>query len=292
MDIRQLRYFIAIVEERQITAAARRLHIAQPPLSQQLRLLEKELGVKLVERTGKQLEITEAGNILYKRAIGIVKLMEESQIEVKETGNGLSGQLAIGVNTLSDERLPELLRTFREMFPRITYKIQQNESAQLCKMVKERAIELAIVRFPLELSEFSIMHLRTEPFYFVTSGKFNASQRKVSIEQIVGYELILPSTTGLGVYQMIVEAFTRQQLKPNVICECSDIATLLELVSTDFAATIVPETILKVHKGYNVQAFEIEGTSLSASSVLIWLKHHVLSKAAQNFIDMMAKQPV
>jgi DNA-binding transcriptional LysR family regulator len=292
MDIRQLRYFIAIVEERQITAAARRLHIAQPPLSQQLRLLEKELGVKLVERTGKQLEITEAGNILYKRAIGIVKLMEESQIEVKETGNGLSGQLAIGVNTLSDERLPELLRTFREMFPRITYKIQQNESAQLCKMVKERAIELAIVRFPLELSEFSIMHLRTEPFYFVTSGNFNAAKRKVSIEQIVGYELILPSTTGLGVYQMIVEAFTRQQLKPNVICECSDIATLLELVSADFAATIVPETILKVHKGYNVQAFEIEGTSLSASSVLIWLKHHVLSKAAQNFIDMMAKQPV
>lgn len=292
MDIRQLRYFIAIVEERQITAAARRLHIAQPPLSQQLRLLEKELGVRLVERTGKQLEITEAGNILYKRAIGIVKLMEESQIEVKETGNGLSGQLAIGVNTLSDERLPELLRTFREMFPRITYKIQQNESAQLCKMVKERAIELAIVRFPLELSEFSIMHLRTEPFYFVTSRNFNTAQRKVSIKQIVGYELILPSTTGLGVYQMIVEAFTRQQLKPNVICECSDIATLLELVSADFAATIVPETILKVHKGYNVQAFEIEGTSLSASSVLIWLKQHVLSKAAQNFIDMMSKQPV
>lgn len=291
MDIRQLRYFIAIVEERQITAAARRLHIAQPPLSQQLRILEKELGVKLVERTGKQLEITEAGNILYKRAIGIVKMLEESQIEVKETGNGLSGQLAIGVNTLSDERLPELLRTFREMFPRITYKIQQNESAQLCKMVKERAIELAIVRFPLELSEFSIMHLRTEPFYFVTSGNFNAAKKKVSIEQIVGYELILPSTTGLGVYQMIVEAFTRQQLKPNVICECSDIATLLELVSADFAATIVPATILKVHKGYNVQAFEIEGTSLSASSVLIWLKQHVLSKAAQNFIDMMAKQP-
>ncbi|TMV49919.1 LysR family transcriptional regulator [Paenibacillus mesophilus] len=292
MDIRQLRYFIAIAEERQITAAARRLHIAQPPLSQQLRLMERELGVRLVERSGKQFELTRAGTILYKRAISIVKLMEESQIEVKDTGNGLSGQLTIGVNTLSDERLPNLLRVFRERYPRITYKIQQNESAQLCKMVKERAIELALVRFPLELGEFSIMHLRTEPFYFVTAGSGKAVHGKVTFEQLAGHPLVLPSTAGLGVYQMIVEEFSRRRLQPNVICECSDIAMLLELVSADFAATIVPETTLRVHRGYDVQAYEIEGSTLAASSVLIWLKDHELSKAAQNFIALLQSESV
>ncbi|KPV56558.1 LysR family transcriptional regulator [Paenibacillus sp. A3] len=292
MDIRQLRYFIAIAEERQITAAAKRLHMAQPPLSQQLLLMERELGVTLLERQGRQLELTEAGRLLYKHALHITKLFEESQIEVKEAGSGLTGKLSIGVNTLSDGGLPELLRKFREKFPAITYKIQQNESAQLCKLVKERAIELAIVRFPLDLGDFSILHLREERFYYVTSRRRSPLDGKaVSFEQIGQEPLILPSTEGLGVYQMIVEEFARHGVKPNVLSECSDIAMLLELVSSDFAATLVPESVLQLHRGFDVQVYGLTGTHIASSSVLIWLKDHYLSKAAQNFIALTGEAP-
>lgn len=292
MDIRQLRYFIAIAEERQITAAAKRLHMAQPPLSQQLQLMERELGVTLLERQGRQLELTEAGRMLYKHALHITKLFEESQIEVKEAGRGLTGRLSIGVNTLSDGRLPELLRRFRERFPAITYKIQQNESAQLCKLVKERAIELAIVRFPLDLGDFSIRHLREERFYYVTSRRRGTLDgNTVSLRQIGQEPLILPSTEGLGVYRMIVEEFARHGMKPNVLSECSDIAMLLELVSSDFAATLVPESVLQLHRGFDVQAYELTGTHIASSSVLIWLKDHYLSKAAQNFIALTGEAP-
>lgn len=292
MDIRQLRYFIAIAEERQITAAAKRLHMAQPPLSQQLHLMERELGVTLLERQGRRLELTEAGRLLYKHALHITKLFEESQIEVKEAGSGLTGKLSIGVNTLSDGRLPELLRKFREKFPAITYKIQQNESAQLCKLVKERAIELAIVRFPLDLGDFSIRHLREERFYYVTSGRRSPLDgNAVSFDQIGQEPLILPSTEGLGVYQMIVEEFARHGMKPNVLSECSDIAMLLELVSSDFAATLVPESVLRLHRGFDVQVYELAGTHIASSSVLIWLKDHYLSKAAQNFIGLTGEAP-
>ncbi|MCP3774657.1 LysR family transcriptional regulator [Paenibacillus sp. MZ04-78.2] len=293
MDIRQLRYFIAIAEERQITAAAKRLHMAQPPLSQQLQLMERELGVTLLERQGRQLKLTEAGRLLYKHALHITKLFEESQIEVKEAGIGLTGKLSIGVNTLSDGGLPELLRTFREKFPAITYKIQQNESAQLCKLVKERAIELAIVRFPLDLSEFSIRHLREERFFYVTSRRRRPLDGKsISLGQIGQEPLILPSTEGLGVYQMIVEEFARHGLKPNVLSECSDIAMLLELVSSDFAATLVPESVLELHRGFDLQVYELAGTHIASSSVLIWLKDHYLSKAAQNFIELTGGAPL
>lgn len=286
MDIRQLRYFIAIAEEKQITAAASKLHISQPPLSQQLKIMEQELGVDLVVRNGKYLELTDAGQTLYKHALKITNLMEESQIEVKEVGVGARGKLTIGVNTLSDDQLPKLLRKFQERFPNITYKVQQNESAQLCKMVKERAIELAIVRLPLDLHDFSVLPFRTEPFYFVTSDMKNASSKQIAVDQIQHYPLILPSTEGLGVYQMILEELLVHQKKPNIICECSDIVILLELVSSGFGATIVPESVLKLHSGYDLQIFEIADTKLIGSTSLIWLKDHYLSKTAQNFIDM------
>lgn len=125
MDIRQLRYFIAIVEERKISAAARRLHLSQPPLSQQLKAMEEELGSKLVERSGKYLVVTEAGKALYKYALQLDQLMEEAKMEVREVGNGLNGRLTIGVNTFSVAELPEILYHFHKLYPKVTYKIRR-----------------------------------------------------------------------------------------------------------------------------------------------------------------------
>lgn len=164
MDIRQLRYFIAIAEEKQITAAAERLHMTQPPLGQQLKGLEEELGVQLFVRSGKWLELTDAGEALYRRALSLTKALEETKLEVKEIGSGTRGKLMLGINTLSSIVLPQLLHKFKEAYPLITYKIQQNESAQIVRLLKERSIELGIVRLPLELGDFEVLELPSEPF--------------------------------------------------------------------------------------------------------------------------------
>ncbi|OXS54462.1 LysR family transcriptional regulator [Cohnella sp. CIP 111063] len=288
MDIRQLRYFIAIVEEGKISAAAERLHISQPPLSQHLKAMEEELGTTLVERSGKQFEVTEAGKSLYKYALQMVQLMEEAKLEAKEAGNGVNGQLKIGVNTFSVAGLSELLQTFGSRYPKVTYKIQQNESAQLCQLVRDRAIELAIIRLPLELSSFSVLHLKNEPFYFIASAKHERLKDEVSLADIHSYPLVLPSTEGLGVHYLILEAFSRSRLTANLMGECSDIALLMDMVSSGFCASVVPETVLKRHKGYAVNASKVAPETDVASPIgLIWLKHHRLSQAAQNFVDLL-----
>ncbi|MCI0765856.1 LysR family transcriptional regulator [Bacillus sp. TL12] len=286
MDIRQLRYFIAIVEERQISAAAHRLHISQPPLSQHLKAMEQELGTKLVERSGKFLELTQAGQALYKYALQMTQLLEEAKMEVKGVGNGITGRLTLGVNTLSVVGLPQLMQQFHEKYPMITYKIQQNESAQLCQLVRDRVVELAIIRLPLKLDDFSVIHLHTEPFYFITSKKQQLANHKVTLEEIKKLPLILPSTEGLGVYNMILDLFSKYELCSNVIAECSDISVLLDLVASDFGASIVPETVIQRYKDYPIQAFKIADTDLTASTGLIWLKHHELSSIAQNFVNL------
>ena len=96
MDIRQLTYFMVIAEEGQITAAARRLHMAQPPLSQQMKALEEELGVQLLQREPRSVTLTDAGEILYRRARQIVTLTDSTRREIADFKNGLRGTLSIG----------------------------------------------------------------------------------------------------------------------------------------------------------------------------------------------------
>lgn len=291
MDIRQLRYFIAIVEERKISAAAQRLHMSQPPLSQQLKAMEEELGTTLVERSGKLLEVTESGKALYQYAMQMTQLMDEAVSEVKEMGNGVKGSLNIGINTLSSIELPGLLHQFKTLYPYVTYKIQQNESSRLCELVKNRVLELAIIRLPLELDEFSVIHLHSEPFYFITSQPVPASGMEVTLSDLRDYPLMLPSTEGLGVHYTILMAFSAQQLKPNIVAECSDIPLLLQLVSSGFGSAIVPETVIAQLPGRGIHAYQIMDSHLSAATGLISLKDHHLSATAQHFIELMQSQP-
>lgn len=285
MDIRQLRYFIAIVEEGTISLAANRLHISQPPLSQQLKAMEEELGSVLVYRRGKRLEITESGRALYKYALQVTQLMEEAKAEVIEVGNGDKGTLSLGINTLSSVELPLWLHEFKARYPQVSYKIQQNESYQLCELVRNRSLELAIVRLPLELDDFSILHLQTEPFYMLTSEA--SIKQEITLSHIAQYPLILPSTEGLGVYYTIQMAFSEQKLQPNIAAECSDISLLLRLVASGFGVAIVPETLVKQHLPTSVHAFKIKDTPAVASTALIWLRDHHVSRTALNFIDLL-----
>lgn len=288
MDIRQLRYFIVIAEEKQVSAAAKKLFMSQPPLSQQLKNMEQSLGEKLFERSGKFLELTEAGKTLYKYAVEITQMMEEAKNEVADVGAGMDGRLSVGINTFSLSKLNEVFHDFRSRFPKIKYKIQQNESSLLCYLLKEREIELAIVRLPLEISDFTLQHLYSEPFYVITSKDKKLFDDDTTLKEISKYPLVLPSIEGLGVYYSIHEAFSKAKIQPDVIAEFSDLKLMMELVSTNFGISVVPESLLHLYSEYPVYVHKIaESERLSGDVGLIWLKDHRLSKAAQNFTDML-----
>jgi len=213
--------------------------------------------------------------------------LEESETEVREIGMGTRGKLMLGVNTLSSAQLPQLLRIFKARYPKVTYKIQQNESAQLLRLIREHSIELAIVRLPLELSDFEVLRLQSESFCFVTAKSFAPEAHELTFAEIQRYPLIVPSAEGLGLYQSIIDQFTERGLLPNVIGECSDIVTLLEWVSSGDGTTIIPESILKLHRGYEIQSFPIVDNQLTFATGLIWLKDRYLTKTAQHFIALL-----
>ncbi|GLX66800.1 LysR family transcriptional regulator [Paenibacillus glycanilyticus] len=291
MDIKQLRYFIALAEELQVTSAAQRLHMSQPPLSQQLKLMEEELGVPLFIRSGRHLELTVPGKTLYEHALTITRLMEEAKEEVTESGLGLRGKLSIGINTLSDERLPSVLSAFRLLYPKVTFKIQQNETITLTRLIKDKALDLAIVRLPISLEEFDHVILGAEPLFFVT-GTGHPEEDAITYHRIAEYPLVLPSTEGLGLYHLILDQFHSRGLSPSVIGECSDIGMLIELIASGFGASILPRTSVNRYQNHRIKAYPIAGPEVTSSSAIIWLKQHYLSKAAQKLIELIAERPV
>ena len=288
MDIRQLRYFLMIADEKQVSAAAKKLYMSQPPLSQQLKNLEASVGEKLFERSGKYLEMTEAGKVLYKYALQITQLLEEAKNEVQDVSAGVDGQLSIGINTFSLANLNTVFHEYKRKYPKITYKIQQNESSLLCYLLKQREIEMALVRLPLEIDDFTLQHVHSEPFYVISSKDKKIFSGEVTLKEVSQYPLVLPSIKGLGVYYSIHEAFSKAKIQPNIIAEFSDLKLMMQLVSTDFGISIVPESLLYLYKEYPVRVNKIiDKEQLSGEIGLIWLKDHSLSKAAQNFKDTL-----
>jgi LysR family transcriptional regulator, salicylic acid-responsive activator of bsdBCD len=287
MDIRQMRYFIAIAEEKNITAAANRLHMSQPPLSLQLKQMEEELGVMLVERSGKKLELTDKGEVLYRHALNIVHSFEEVKNELQETDEGRKGNLSIGINTLSVPEFPEWIEYFHGAYPLVYLRVVQNDSAYLTELVKNRLIELALIRLPLPNRDVNYLHLYNEPFVFVCRKQ---GEESINIEEISTFPLILPSTEGLGSFNIIHEAFSREQLPLNVVCECSDMKVLMELVSSGIGSTIVPKSVFQSYGHSSLFAREIKDSALTSSVGLIWLKQHYLSQPARHFIDLIKEQ--
>lgn len=287
MDIKQLRYFVAIAEEKQITKAAKRLHMAQPPLSQQLKKMEEELDVLLFNRKGNTLELTQAGVVLYQKATDIIRVFEEMITETKEMVGGLSGNLRIGVNTFSDYQLAGYLNEFHRRYPNVYYTVYQGNSVELTKMIKEGLLDIGYVIFPVESHEVNILPIKTEPFVYLTNEPIMGSEPIVSLKNVSNKSFILPSNEGLGIYKMIVSEFSRLHIKPVVKSECSDIKLLLELVKQGFGVTVVPESVVKTYDTRDLYCYQLEEGELTSTVGIIWSKGRYLAKAVENFLKMI-----
>ncbi|PYZ96524.1 LysR family transcriptional regulator [Alteribacter lacisalsi] len=289
MDVKQLKYFYTIAEEGQITRAAKRLHMAQPPLSQQLKQLEAELDVQLFERHGRTMTLTQAGAFLFEKAERILLEMEEIRDEVKERDEGLKGRLAVGTVKSCFSMLPGRLGRFRESYPGVTFLLRDGDSFQIGELVKNRQVEVGIVRLPLPMKEFDHVQLADEAYV----GVFHRDQVPeqtpeggVRMEQFKGVPLLLlHRISGAGQYEMILEECRKHGFEPSVICECPDVTMLLSLVAKGVGATIVPVSTLDSFHPPELTAVPITDAHVRAKSAVIWLKQRHLSKQARRFVE-------
>ncbi|MBT2649297.1 LysR family transcriptional regulator [Bacillus sp. ISL-34] len=289
MDIRQLKYFVTIVQEEQVTKAAKKLHMAQPPLSQQLKLMEMEIGEKLFDRNGKKLELTETGHVLYKKAEALLNQFEETLLEVKEVSKGVKGTLSIGSVKTCFSYIPQRMKTFRAKFPEIRFKLMEGDTYRLTEGLINREIELAIVRLPINGKRFSSVNLPPEDFVLVTPNDWDIPDC-IEFKQIKEFPLLLlHRVSGPGTYELIVDECFRHGFEPAVLCECPDAAMILSLVKEGIGATIMPRTTSKSFSTQGIKIVELIDCEVQSEAALIWLEERYLSKGAVKFLETFSE---
>ena len=288
MDIRQLKYFVTIAEEGKITTAAKKLNIAQPPLSRQLKQMEEELGVILFDRDNKSLNLTLEGETLLLRAKELLNKLDETMVEVQELRKDASGILSVGSNLYCASLILSKVVDIREKNPDLTFRVWEGETIHLIKMLSKRQIEIAITNSPITEKSISQMRLESDPYVLVLPEKWTWSgSEQCRLEEIIDLPLILLRPNyGLGAYGQIVNEFQRLDLEPNILCECQDLIMLLGLVSSGFGATILPLSLLSLHSLGGLRVIQLKDQSLISEPKVIWRKNSYLSKAAKQFLKL------
>ena len=294
MDIRKLQYFLAVAEEGQITKAAKNLHMAQPPLSQQLKLFETELGVQLVERAGsRKIRLTDAGHLLRSRAEQILELIDQTEKEVKDVAAGLQGTLAVGLAmpwgiTLGSTFLLERMLSFHEQYPEINFQLWEDDPYKIEELLMRGVIEIGITRIPADSNTYAAVSLPNEPVAVAFAPKWNddVSTNFIRLADLIDKPLIVYrkyEKTLLGYYRQL-------GLKPRVLCTHDDIRSMLLWAEAGFGVAFVQKSAAGLVPGHNLIFKEIVEPPLRTTTVAsIWLKNRYLSAAARHFIDMFSE---
>jgi DNA-binding transcriptional LysR family regulator len=288
MDIRQLTYFIAIAEEGSISKAAERLHMAQPPLSQQLKLLEEELGVRLVERTTRKLELTDAGRALQHRSKQLLELLENSVKEVKDIGEGLQGRLSIGtVSSAGATLLPERIDSFHKTYPGIDFEILDEDTNKIIELLDHGVIDIGIIRTPFDLDKFEAITLPEEPMAAVSCLAWSETQATLALTDLADKPLIVQRRNE----KIITELCLKAGFKPRILCRSNDVRTILLWASNGLGTAIVPKNCFNLVPDTNLNYKEIAELSLMTGTAVIWPKQRYISSAARHFLETFKRTP-
>lgn len=284
MDLRQLSYFVAIAEERQITAAAKRLHISQPPLSHELSSLERELGVTLVERGPRGVTLTEAGKLLYDRACSILAMASATRHEVEGFGHGARGTLSVGLISSAGGQVPgRRLAELVSSYPDIRIELHEANTYQLLELLDRGVVEVAVVRTPFPADGLECRYLKPTPMMALTSPRHPCgSGDVVGLEDLRDVPLVLYRRFT----QIVEDAFADQGLKPLVGCVCDDARTACTWSRAGFGVALVPQTIIPVMNVEGLLPKRVDVARLATRIGVIWREGHQLSPLARRFVDL------
>lgn len=244
MDLRQLRYFVAIVESRTLTEASRRLHIVQPALSQRLAALEEDLGAQLLVRGRSGLAVTEAGQELYEHARVILKQTERARSAVQEKAGTASGRVAIGVlRSLAPLIGAALFRALREELPGVQPAIAVGYSEELLQALRATRLDLSLgVQQRTGSSVLEGSHLFSEGIHLISApGLLPPGHAGVPVEALREVPLVVPSTKG-PVHAQLEALARRQGFELQVVGSVEDQASVLALCAEGTVASYAPES--------------------------------------------------
>lgn len=297
IDLRLLRYFIAVAEEGHLTKAAQRIGIQQPPLSQQIRVLEKELGVTLFNRLPRGMELTESGRALLVDAQALLAQLDASIAGVRRIAQGERGRLALGFTESASLHpfIPTVIRAFTQIAPDVALTVEESNTAELVEALRQKRLDVAFIRSPVGnadgltietmLVEQMILALpTTHPLARNKAGARSKTRRSVALAALAEESFILSRRpSGPGLYDAIIAACRTAGFSPHVKQEARKNLSTLSLVAAGLGVAIIPASMRHVELA-EVVYMDIDGApDLRAPLHLAYLDAP-LSGAAERII--------
>ncbi|RKE79325.1 LysR family transcriptional regulator [Rhizobium sp. AG855] len=250
MDLRQLRYFVAVAKERNFTRAADLLHMAQPPLSRQIQLLEEELGVDLIIRSSRPVRLTEAGRVFNEQALQILGRVEQMKEATRRVGLNQNSVLSIGfVASTLYGGLPALVRKLRQQAPDVDIQLLEMMSVHQVSALKEGRIDIGFGRLRHTDPQIVTTILREEPLAVAIARdtRLAFTSDPILPEALVGEKLILyPRTPRPSFADHVLNVLLEKDVRPAEIQEVTEIQTALGLVAAEAGVCVVPASARKL----------------------------------------------
>lgn len=288
MELRHLRYFVAVAEEKSFNKAAERLFISQPPLSRQIKQLEEDIGVTLIDRENRPLKLTEAGEFFYDHALQIIKKSDDLRAMTFRKGS-FDNSLSIGfVSSILYGILPKVIARFREVYPNIEIKLYELNSWQQTQGLVDGKIDVGFGRLLFEDASIRRMVLREENLVVavpVSHALVKENRTSINLMDLTNENLLLyPTAPRPSFIDYVLELFESRNLKANYLTEVRELHIALGLVAAGEGLTIVPKTLEHL-RNQEVSYLPFED-GLLTSPIVMSVRHFDKSELLKTLLDV------
>ncbi len=270
IELRLYRYFEAVAGTLHFGHAAESLGIAQPPLSQQIQGLERQLGVELFHRTKRKVELTGPGRVFLEQARQVLRAAEQAEDATRRAGRGEVGRLAIGMvsSAAYEDLIPAAVLRFRERFPDVALQLEERASNEQVQLLHQGRIQIGFVRTPVQDPAIALEVVKREPMVIALPAAHRlARQPRVAVAGLAADAWILPPPEmGLGFYELVVGICLRAGFTPSASHVAAQIHTMIGLVAAGLGVTLVPASVRNLRRPGVVYRPPVEDTPLAETA--------------------------
>jgi DNA-binding transcriptional LysR family regulator len=297
MELRHLRYFIAVAEEKHVTRAAERLGMQQPPLSQQIRALERELDVQLFRRLPRGVELTAVGLAFLTDAREILTQIDHAFATAKRTARGEQGQVAVGFTSSApfNPFVPRIIRAYREAFPLVSLTLQEGGTTELIDGLRNERTDAAFIRTPIADQEGLVVQILLEEPMVLALPRGHALARKkgasksLSLAALAGETFIIyRRPSGPGLHDAILSACNTAGFSPHIGQEAPRIVSTLNLVAAGLGISLVPES-LQLMRMDGVVFRRLAGAVQPKAPLYFAARRSEASAAVRKFLELVRR---
>ncbi|UOP13494.1 LysR family transcriptional regulator [Pseudomonas palleroniana] len=294
MELRHLRYFIAVAEELHFGRAAQVLGISQPPLSQQIQALEREVGARLFERTNRRVELSEAGRLFLQEARLVLAQVDKAADVARRAQSGELGELKIGFTSSApfNSSIPQAIFAFRQAFPAVHLNLQEMSSTEVAESLVDESIQVGLMR-PLPLPDsLGVIELMREPLVAVLNAGHplvDGSERGLHLAQLAQEPFVFfPRTYGSGLYAQLLNLARDAGFSPHFAQEAGEAMTIIGLVAAGLGVSVLPASYQRIRIDGVVYRTLLDQEAVTA----VWLvqRKGAQSPMAKAFVELLTRQ--